>query len=392
MRDDELAFASLGRDAMWMKIAIFALGSGFAGLAGALYAHYFRFIVPEQFEILQSAAILTMVVVGGMRTTWGPVVGALLLQALPQAITFLQLPPSMLGPIQGLLFTGLVLVFMFVRPQGLVPAKDIWRGAAAARRRGRRAMAGVLEIQRSQQELRRHRRGATTIDLTLQAGRVVGLIGPNGAGKTSLFNLICGVVKPDSGTVPLDGKPLDGLKISSSVFAGGLSRTWQHTRLFPSLSVLDNLLVGTHDYPGERLVNVLFGPRGSGARHGARDKAHDLLGRMGLAGVADDLVSDLPYGQQKLVGVARALMGDAKCLLLDEPMAGVEGQSYAAMQRVVREVAESGVAVCVVEHNVAFVRDLCDEGVFMFSGEIMARGSVAELIRDPQLTELYFGH
>jgi branched-chain amino acid transport system permease protein len=131
MRDDELAFASVGRDAMWMKIAIFALGSGIAGLAGALYAHYFRFIAPEQFEILQSAAILTMVVVGGMRTTWGPVVGALLLEAVPQAITFLQLPPSVLGPIQGLLFTGLVLVFMFFRPQGLVPAVDLWRAPQA---------------------------------------------------------------------------------------------------------------------------------------------------------------------------------------------------------------------------------------------------------------------
>jgi branched-chain amino acid transport system permease protein len=132
MRDDELAFSSIGRDAMWMKIAIFALGSGLAGFAGALYAHYFRYIAPEQFEILQSSAILTMVVVGGMRTTWGPVVGALLLQALPQAITFLNLPPSVLGPIQGLLFTGLVLVFMFVRPQGLVPARDIWRAAPRA--------------------------------------------------------------------------------------------------------------------------------------------------------------------------------------------------------------------------------------------------------------------
>jgi branched-chain amino acid transport system permease protein len=117
---------------MRMKIAIFGLGSGIAGLAGALYAHYFRFIVPEQFEILQSAAILTMVVVGGLRTTWGPVVGALLLQALPQALTFLNLPPSVLGPVQGLLFTGLVLVFMFFRPQGLVPAEDVWRGRSGA--------------------------------------------------------------------------------------------------------------------------------------------------------------------------------------------------------------------------------------------------------------------
>ena len=157
--------------------------------------------------------------------------------------------------------------------------------------------------------------------------------------------------------------------------------------------MIDNLLIGTHDYPGEQLVNALFGTARLKAHDKvARDKALGLLGKMGLGGVADDLVSDLPYGQQKLVGVARALMGDAKCLLLDEPMAGVEGQAYAAMQRVVREVAESGVAVCVVEHNIAFVRDLCDEGVFMFSGAIMARGSVAELTRDPQLTELYFGH
>ena len=132
MRDDELAFASIGRNAMWMKIAIFGLGSGLAGLAGALYAHYFRFVTPEQFELLQSAAILTMVVVGGMRTTWGPVVGALLLEALPQALTFLNFPPSILGPVQGLLFTGLVLVFMFFRPQGLVPAEDVWRGARKA--------------------------------------------------------------------------------------------------------------------------------------------------------------------------------------------------------------------------------------------------------------------
>ena len=233
---------------------------------------------------------------------------------------------------------------------------------------------------------------ARDVDLSLHGGRVLGLIGPNGAGKTSLFNLICGVVKPDTGTVALDGAPLDRLRFHQRIHRG-LSRTWQHVRLFPSLPVLDNLLIGTRDYPGERLVNVLFGRgRLKEPDRVARDKATDVLARMGLANVADAIVSDLPYGQQKLVGVARALMGEAKCLLLDEPMAGVEGASYAAMQRVVREVADRGVAVCVVEHNVAFVRDLCDEAVFMFSGAIMARGSVAELIRDPQLTELYFGH
>ncbi len=120
MRDDEECFASLGRNAMAIKITIFAIGSGLAGLAGGLYAHHFQFLSPEQFGIIQSALILTMVVVGGMGTTWGPVVGALLLTALPQAITFLDLPPSVMAPLQGMLYTGLVLLFLFVRPQGLV--------------------------------------------------------------------------------------------------------------------------------------------------------------------------------------------------------------------------------------------------------------------------------
>ena len=135
MRDDELAFAALGRDAKWIKVSIFGLGSGIAGLAGGLYAHYFRFVTAEQFEILMSSAILTMVVVGGMRTALGPVVGAVLLQALPQAITFLDLPPVLLGPFQGLLFTGLVLVFMFWRPGGLIQAGATWtaRGHASSK-------------------------------------------------------------------------------------------------------------------------------------------------------------------------------------------------------------------------------------------------------------------
>jgi branched-chain amino acid transport system permease protein len=133
MRDDEQAFAALGRDAKWIKASLFALGSGIAGFAGALYAHYFRFVTSEQFEILMSAALLTMVVVGGLRTPWGPVVGAILLQVLPQAITFLNLPPALLGPLQGLLFTGLVLVFMFLRPGGLVQAGNTWHARDSGR-------------------------------------------------------------------------------------------------------------------------------------------------------------------------------------------------------------------------------------------------------------------
>lgn len=120
MRDDELAFSALGRNAMNIKITIFAIGSGMAGVAGGIYAYYYQYITPDQFMILQSAMILTMVVVGGMGSVYGPVIGALLLIVLPEAITFLKLPDGILGPLQGVIFTLLVILFLFLRPQGLV--------------------------------------------------------------------------------------------------------------------------------------------------------------------------------------------------------------------------------------------------------------------------------
>jgi branched-chain amino acid transport system permease protein len=120
MRDDEEACAALGRSLFAMKVVIFAVGCGAAGLAGGMYAYYFQYISPEQFSIAQSATILTMVVLGGIGTVWGPVVGAFVLVALPQAITFLQLPSSLVGPLHGLIFTSLVIVFLFLRPHGLV--------------------------------------------------------------------------------------------------------------------------------------------------------------------------------------------------------------------------------------------------------------------------------
>jgi branched-chain amino acid transport system permease protein len=123
MRDDELAFSALGRNAMNIKITIFALGSGIAGVAGGIYAYYYQYLTPDQFQILQSAMILTMVVVGGMGSVYGPVVGAVLLITLPEAITFLNLPSEIMGPLQGVIFTLLVIVFLFVRPQGLVAPK-----------------------------------------------------------------------------------------------------------------------------------------------------------------------------------------------------------------------------------------------------------------------------
>lgn len=232
---------------------------------------------------------------------------------------------------------------------------------------------------------------ADNISLSIKAGEILGLIGPNGAGKTSLFNIISGVVAMDSGSITLQGKPLNGLPLYARARAG-VARTWQHMRLFDSLSVLENLLVGPTQYPGESLWRlVMSGGSVKRAEAEARERAMHILERMKLASLADANVTDITFGQQKLVGLARALMSQGPVLLLDEPMAGVEGVAYETMRQIVREEAEAGRAVCVVEHNVSFIRDLCNSAVFMAQGRILERGDVATLLASKTLTELYFG-
>jgi branched-chain amino acid transport system ATP-binding protein len=231
---------------------------------------------------------------------------------------------------------------------------------------------------------------ADDISLSLRAGDVLGLIGPNGAGKTSLFNLISGLFRPDSGRIYLEGQLLTGPLHRRA--RAGIARTWQHMRLFRTMTVLENMMVGSREYPGESMLRSMAGT-GSvrRAEAAARDRAMHVLERMGLAHTTDTNVVDLPFGQQKLIGLARALMNDGRCLLLDEPMAGVEGSNYETMRRIVRDEAAAGRAVCVVEHNVSFIKDLCTEGVFMSYGKILKRGSIEDLTRSRELTELYFG-
>lgn len=232
---------------------------------------------------------------------------------------------------------------------------------------------------------------ADNINVTIDAGEILGLIGPNGAGKTSLFNLISGVIRPDSGRIVLNGTPIDTIPLYRRA-RGGIARTWQNMLLFRSMSVLDNLLIAPRDYPGESIFRLLLRPAlVRNAEAAARERALRVLERMDLAGAANAMVTDLPFGHQKLIGLARTLMNDGALLLLDEPMAGVEGASYETMQRVVREEAASGRAVCVVEHNVSFIKDLCTTAVFMANGRILESGSVDRLLSSKVLTDLYFG-
>ena len=172
----------------------------------------------------------------------------------------------------------------------------------------------------------------------------------------------------------------------------GIARTWQNMLLFASMSVIENLLIAPRHYPGESVLRLAFGrPEIRRTEAELRARGQAILARMELTQAADSMVIDLPFGHQKLVGLARTLMNDGALLLLDEPMAGVEGAAYETMQRIVREEAAAGRAVCVVEHNVSFIKDLCTRAVFMAQGRILQTGSVDELLASKVLTDLYFG-
>jgi branched-chain amino acid transport system ATP-binding protein len=251
-------------------------------------------------------------------------------------------------------------------------------------------METVLEIR----DLQKHFGGivvASNVSLALKKGEVVGLIGPNGAGKTSLFNLISGFVRQDAGAILLNGQPIEGLPMYARARLG-LSRTWQNIRLFSSLSVLDNLIIAPRYYGGESFLRVAF-DRASirREREKATERAYQQLAKVRLVEAAGRLPLELSYGKQKLVSIARALMNDGDCLLLDEPIAGVEGAAYEALRSVIRNEAQNGRAICIVEHNISFVRDLCDRVLFMFNGQIVDSGTIEELTAREDLADLYFG-
>ena len=232
---------------------------------------------------------------------------------------------------------------------------------------------------------------ADKVNIEIARGDILGLIGPNGAGKTSLFNLISGVIKPDAGQIYLNGALINGQPLYRRA-RNGVARTWQNMLLFTTMTVMENLLIAPRSYPGESILTLAFRrDLVRRAEAAAQARAMHILERVGLADAAHSMVTDLPFGHQKLIGLSRALMNDGDLLLLDEPMAGVEGAAYETMQRVVRQEAEAGRAVCVVEHNVSFIKDLCTSAVFMSYGRILQAGTVDELLASKVLTDLYFG-
>ena len=228
--------------------------------------------------------------------------------------------------------------------------------------------------------------------MSLPAGGLYGLIGPNGAGKTTVFNLLTGVYKPDTGSVTLAGKRIDGSK-PSQIARAGMARTFQNIRLFGELSVLDNVRTAAGVRTKSGLFRTLLRtPLQVGEERAVTERCMELLDVLGITHRKDEQAKSLPYGDQRRLEIARALATEPQVLLLDEPVAGMNTQEKHAMRGLIQSLREQfGVAILLIEHDMGLVMDICEQITVIDHGETIAVGSPKEIQGNPAVIEAYLG-
>lgn len=229
------------------------------------------------------------------------------------------------------------------------------------------------------------------VSLQVPEGSLYAVIGPNGAGKTSFFNCLTGYYRPSAGQVRLNGRDITRFS-APDVAALGVRRTFQNIRVFPRLSVLENVLAGAHLRASANLLSILFG--GPGFRRRERELREDARARLEFVGLerqADLLAGDLPYGMRKRMEIARALTGNPVLLLLDEPAAGVSSVERVDLSQVIQRVRDSGITVVMIEHDVELVMQLAHQVCVLDHGRVIATGEPARVREDPEVVRAYMG-
>ena len=235
-------------------------------------------------------------------------------------------------------------------------------------------------------------RAVDGIDLSLGRGELAGLIGPNGSGKTTVFNLITGICAPDAGAVVMDGTRIDGLA-PHRINRMGIARTFQNIRLFPNLTVLDNVKVARHALAGYGPVAAIWrAGRYRAAERELTRAGEELLSVFSLLERRDEMAGSLPYGDQRRLEIARALASKPKVLLLDEPAAGMNPLEAGRLQILIRDIRDRfGLTILLIEHRMSFVMGICERITVMDFGRVIAGGGPQEIRENPRVIEAYLG-
>ena len=229
------------------------------------------------------------------------------------------------------------------------------------------------------------------VELSVSAGAIHGIVGPNGSGKTTLFNIATGVYGPSSGEIRCFGERLTR-RPAHRVCRLGVARTFQALRLFRSLTVRENIMVALDRARPRSVWRYLFAPWTFRAREAElRTQADELLANFGLSQVADFKATNLPYGQQRLVEIARAMATRPRLLLLDEPAAGLNSTETNDLRRLITGLRDTGVTVILIEHDMALVMSLCDVVTVLANGRVLVEGAPEQVTRDPGMIESYLG-
>jgi branched-chain amino acid transport system permease protein len=434
VREDELATRGVGKNVVRYKVTVFGVTAAMAGIAGVLISYYDSSIQPTAFGLPQSLEIIAMVVIGGTANLLGSILGATILTLVTYILSnVINLSATTTGYVQLFIYGLLIIAFMLLLPQGLLRERwtlerlwaryrhrsaadlDVAEGGLHAAAGGEHALTadelalasgpvaavagdgrsnGAGRIALEAHGLRKYFggiRAADDLSLELRAGQITGLIGPNGAGKTTVFNLLTRVIPPDAGVVTLSEQLVTDWT-PNRIATSGMSRSYQDVRIFARMSVLENVLIAIPHQPGERLLNLFLRPLAVRKfEREARVTAMEHLRFVGLAEHADAAAGGLPFGDQKLLALARLLATEADVLLLDEPASGIDIDGVERMLQLIEQLRERGKCVCIVEHNLHVVERLADRVYFMEAGRITAEGTMTELMGQERLSEVYFG-
>jgi len=401
LRRGHIAAEAFGVHTPRAKLLVFIYAAVLAGLSGWLYAHFVRAANPTPFGAQAGIEYLFIAVVGGAGYVWGGVLGAAIVVILKEILqSYLPIIFGGQGQLETIVFGILLVVLLQLAPTGVWPwlmARLPHRGdrkrpdtslTLPARARAAATPAVLLQIDHARKQFG----GVIAVNdvsFDVQAREIVALIGPNGAGKSTTFNLVTGVLTASGGKISVLGKSIDNAP-PQEVVKLGISRTFQHVKLVPDMTVLENVALGAHQrgHAGA-IASMLRLDRADEAKLLA--EAARQIERVGLGEQINQLAGSLSLGQQRIVEIARALCADPILLLLDEPAAGLRHMEKQQLAALLRQLRDGGMSVLLVEHDMGFVMDLADRIVVLDFGTKIAEGTPAAIKVNPEVIKAYLG-